>query len=554
MRKPILSFFFIFILLLTLAYPVASWRKETKHPVLSFSACTNYLYLGFTDGVVSAFQASDGTELWSLTLPNSQVPSALACDDATVYAGTKSGSIFQLGSSTGLVKNSLALSGNSSPGFVTSLTVVPPYVFASSYGAYMINSQANTVRWAYPTKQISSPLGFSPNYAFFESNSSLYSLDANTGNLVWTAPISPTFLSAPYYSQNSVYMGSTSNSLHAFDSSKGIELWGFETSGWVSSTPISYLNMIVFGSNDHNIYAVSPEGSQTWKFKTGEAVQSKLQIISGKGSGKFLAFASNDGYFYLLDPLTGTLILRAQTGGPSRFFTPVEGGIFVASDNGIIGVYSLDSGCNFDSPAQGEYVNLARVHVLGSAFSKDGVSEVQVRINDGEWESAKGKSKWEYAFDPGDIITGPFTIECRILDNNGKTEAGVYSSQSLVKSPLASEGTIRAKFSPWYATQPQTINLIVTDSAGDPLVGALVTFEGKTYTTDSGPLVLTPLSRGELKAVITKDGYKESNMIFYNIISDNSSVFLFAIVVLIALLIAYFAFFRKGGSAPANPK
>ncbi len=552
MGKQLLPLFFVFILLLQVAYPVAVWKKSTGESTISFSLCTDSAYLGFSDGVVSDFQASTGIEQWSVTLPDGQVPSALACDESYVYAGTKTGSIFRIGAGTGGIAALMNLTANSS-GYVTSLTMVPPYIFASSYGAYLINPVSRTIRWSYPVSSISSPLGFSQSAAFFEANGTLYGLDANTGSLLWQTATNPTFLSAPYYSQNRIYLGETSNSLHAFDSLSGNELWNFETSGWVSSTPISYLDMIFFGSNDHYVYAVSLNGSLVWKFKTGEAVQSKMQIISGKNGEKLLAFSSNDGYFYLVDPAGGSLSLRTQTGGPSRFFAPVEGGIFVASDDGQIGVYSLESGCNFDSPAQGEYVNKALVHVYGTAFSTSGVSNVQVRVNDGPWDTATGAAKWSYSFDPGDIVPGPFTVDCRVVDSTGKVETGVYSSLDLVKSSLAQPGKMQARFDPWYITSPQAVTLVVTDDAGSPIQGATVTFEGQTYTTTGKPLQLTPAMHGQERAVVDKDGYEETQAIFYNLTSDNSGSLVVAGLVVLALAAVYLLFLRKRSSrAPAS--
>lgn len=555
MGKNLLPFFFIFILLLVpLSYPVAVWKKSTGRPVISFSLCSDSAYVGFGDGSVSLYQASSGQESWTASLPGSQVPSAIACDDSYAYVGTKSGAIYRIGSQTGAAEALMNLSvNNRTTGYVTSLTMVPPYIFASSYGAYLINPQTRAIRWSYPVQAISSPLGFSQNYAFFEANGTLYSVDANMGTLVWSEATSPTFLSAPYYSQNRVYLGETSNSLHAFDSLTGRELWNFETAGWVSSTPVSYLDMVFFGSNDHYAYAVSLNGSQRWKFKTGEAIQSKMQIISGTGGERLLAFTSNDGYFYLVDPAGGSLALRTQTGGASRFFAPVDGGIFIASDDGQVGVYSLESGCNFDSPAQGEYVNKAIVHVEGTAFSRPGVSEVQLRVNGGEWESATGDSKWSYSFDPGDIVPGQFSVECRVVDSTGKVETGVYSSLDLVKSSLAPPGKIEARFDPWYITAPQAVKLIVTDSTGTPLSGAQVSFEGKTYTTGAGPLELMPQSAGQIRAVINKDGYSETQAIFYNVVSDSSGTVIAAVLGLAAAVVAYLLFFRKRGGAQPEP-
>ena len=59
----------------------------------------------------------------------------------------------------------------------------------------------------------------------------------------------------------------------------GSQPWSFRTAKGIFSTPvIDDQGAIYFGSADHNFYALHPDGSLKWKFKTGEVIDSAAAI------------------------------------------------------------------------------------------------------------------------------------------------------------------------------------------------------------------------------------------------------------------------------------
>jgi outer membrane protein assembly factor BamB len=75
---------------------------------------------------------------------------------------------------------------------------------------------------------------------------------------------------------------------------QGDQPWSFQTGKGVFSTPvIDAEGMIYFGSADHYFYALNPDGSLSWKYETGEIIDS-----AGALTPDAVTFTSGDGHMY----------------------------------------------------------------------------------------------------------------------------------------------------------------------------------------------------------------------------------------------------------------
>ena len=81
----------------------------------------------------------------------------------------------------------------------------------------------------------------------------------------------------------------------------GDQSWSFQTGKGIFSTPvIDNQGIIYIGSADHYFYALNPDGSEKWKYKTGEIIDSAAAL------GRFdpdegyapVTFISGDGFMY----------------------------------------------------------------------------------------------------------------------------------------------------------------------------------------------------------------------------------------------------------------
>jgi hypothetical protein len=75
------------------------------------------------------------------------------------------------------------------------------------------------------------------------------------------------------------------------------------TKGPVSSSPaIGSDGTVYVGSSDKYLYAINPNGSQKWRFLTGDAVHSSPAI----GTDGTIYVGSDDGYLYAISPIADT--------------------------------------------------------------------------------------------------------------------------------------------------------------------------------------------------------------------------------------------------------
>lgn len=128
---------------------------------------------------------------------------------------------------------------------------------------------------------------------------------SKSGTLLWT------FLLALKYGSTSsspaigpdgtIYVGSNYGTLHAI-SPAGTEVWRFETGSDIRSSPaVSADGTIYFGTWDGYLYAVNPNGTLKWKFLAKNSIYSSPAIAS---DGTVVVGAL-DGYIYggLREPL-----------------------------------------------------------------------------------------------------------------------------------------------------------------------------------------------------------------------------------------------------------
>ena len=90
---------------------------------------------------------------------------------------------------------------------------------------------------------------------------------------------------------------------------------------------------VYVGSQDSNIYALKPDGSLRWKFKTNDMVGSSPAI----GEDGTIYIGSSDGYIYAINP-DGTLKWKFKTGG-DVYSSPTigeDGTVYVGSSDGYI--------------------------------------------------------------------------------------------------------------------------------------------------------------------------------------------------------------------------
>ena len=102
-----------------------------------------------------------------------------------------------------------------------------------------------------------------------------------------------------------VLVGSSDGNMYAFDAD-GTEEWRFTTGDKVWSAPAVSEGVAYFGSLDHNVYAVDLEdGSEKWRFPTKGGVVATPVVAKNR-----VFVGSFDGIFYAIDAVTATEVWR----------------------------------------------------------------------------------------------------------------------------------------------------------------------------------------------------------------------------------------------------
>jgi len=174
-------------------------------------------------------------------------------------------------------------------------------------------------------------------------NGALYTLDAITGDLIWSFTSKGNFsYSSPIFSNGVIYAGSLNDNMYAFDAAFGNLKWQFTTGSSIESSPTVADGIIYFGSDDYYFYALdATSGALKWKFKTGFNVSSSPAISNG-----IVYFASDDRNFYALDAKTGNLIWKYYTGFQFVAASPViaNNTVFIGDRSGIFYAFDAASG------------------------------------------------------------------------------------------------------------------------------------------------------------------------------------------------------------------
>jgi outer membrane protein assembly factor BamB len=129
-----------------------------------------------------------------------------------------------------------------------------------------------------------------------------------------------------------IYFGSWDKNFYAVNPD-GSKKWQFRTGGEIVSSPaIGADGRIYFGSDDKKFYALDVDGNKKWEYETAGPIISSPAI----NGHECVYFTSVDGYFYALN-FDGTLRLRLRTGGIGESSPAIaeDGTIYLGVNSGI---------------------------------------------------------------------------------------------------------------------------------------------------------------------------------------------------------------------------
>jgi outer membrane protein assembly factor BamB len=213
--------------------------------------------------------------------------------------------------------------------------------------AYTADSLAS--RWVYPREGYLEPfvggIAVKGGYLFIGcTDGNVYSLDAETGDPLWTYKTDNKIWATPAVDEDTIYIGSFNEKFYAFNLSGNEPKWVFDNEGElgaVISEPLIYDDMVYFGSLDKNLYGLDKEtGKLKWKYEGNNWFWAKPVIYNGKIYAGCL-----DNMIYVLDANNGNWITEYDMGSPlSSSPIIIDGAVIFASKKGVIASIDTETG------------------------------------------------------------------------------------------------------------------------------------------------------------------------------------------------------------------
>jgi hypothetical protein len=178
-----------------------------------------------------------------------------------------------------------------------------------------------------------------------------------------------------------IYVGSDDKHLYAIKPD-GTRKWAFKTGGSIVSSPaVGSDGTIYVGSGDGKVYAVNRDGSLKWTFQTGDVVYSSPLV----GPDGTIYVASWDRYVYAIDP-EGRLEWTFETGN-GIFSSPAmgsDGAIYIGSSDGKL--YAIRPGEKGEPKIVEPMAGEAATQAADAGLSVREASSEAVAISDSEKE------------------------------------------------------------------------------------------------------------------------------------------------------------------------
>jgi len=241
----------------------------------------------------------DGAQKWAYKTVKGVASSPTIGSDGTIYVGCHGSYLYAI-NPDGSKKWTFYTGGgvDSSPAIGSDGTI---YVGSRDFYLYAINPDGSK-KWAFKTGRgvVSSPAIGSDGTIYVGSNdfkfyainpdgSKKWAFEAAAGIPSWDISGNGVRSSPTIGNDGTIYVGSDDSYLYAINAD-GSKKWAFETNldgrqgpdfglDRVRSSPVIGSDGTIYvGSGDYNLYAINPDGSKKWNFKTGDGVDSSPTI------------------------------------------------------------------------------------------------------------------------------------------------------------------------------------------------------------------------------------------------------------------------------------
>lgn len=340
-----------------------AWTNLAVKGLSSPALVNGEVLVGGTDGRLHALNATNGAELWNVSLVAHPVFSGITSSPKVAYDLAYVGTFNETGGPGEVVavwisNGTIAWRHPTASVDFSSPAVYDGTVYIGVMGLYNTTTQ---VTWK-------------PPYG-------VLALDGATGAQEWFTPTNDSVAASPLVTRHLVVVPSKDGNLYALNRTNGSVVWKDALDAGVSSPAISGDTVVVaggsFGGGGVVRGVLLYGGSVLWTFHPNGPVQASVTVAGGLA---YVATNVANGTVYALDVSSGALVWsytppNSGTSTDFIFSSPVVAGspwtfnaLYVAGDNGHVYAFGTGLGASpSGGPAGPDLVTWGAVVVLGVA-------------------------------------------------------------------------------------------------------------------------------------------------------------------------------------------
>ncbi|MBN2043078.1 MAG: PQQ-binding-like beta-propeller repeat protein [Candidatus Aenigmarchaeota archaeon] len=299
------------------------WRIGSGGSILHSEMKDGVAYFGDCNGYFHALDLETGEALWRFRA-NDRIMGTPAIDGERIYFGSFDGNLYCLSS-----EGKEIWRFESGGGICRPVLCYEGMVYFGSRDCclYCLDGETGKEMWRFRTGgDIGSGACVSGGRVYFGSyDGNFYCLSAE-GKEIWRIKTGDhiQLFGSPLIHGERVYFGSFDNYFYAADAMTGNVSWKFKFGVYGSGGRyIEYRGVLYFPSRDGILYALTPEGKEIWRFRTGMEIFDFPKIRKGK-----LFFGCWDCHYYCIDIKTRELLWRFDTSSLSPAYLPPTNDIF----------------------------------------------------------------------------------------------------------------------------------------------------------------------------------------------------------------------------------
>ncbi len=266
------------------------------------------LFIGDENGVMRAFQASDGRVVWSTQDKGAHQSQVIVYDKNIIY-GTIEGRLYSRDRLSGKLKYEVALGAavETSPIIQNGRM----FIHTRNHQIFCLDAVSGKILWAYKRsvpylttlQGVSTPLVQANRVFVGFADGTLVALSLEEGVLVWESKVvnGQKFIDAdtgPTLFQGKLFIGSQANQLASVNPSTGILERRFPYT--MTSKPLIYQGNLVFGTADGEVVSLDKEFQEVKKIKITDYAISAITpwknglVVGGSGGQLFWLDLKND--------------------------------------------------------------------------------------------------------------------------------------------------------------------------------------------------------------------------------------------------------------------